>query len=294
LPGVAQAVPNNIEGFGLVNAFAAITAALPTANAGSNQTVNGTSAAGASVILTGSGFDPDHCPLTLNWSWGFGAATGATTTATFPLGVSQAALKAINGGTIEVPVSTVQITVTDFTLAGPQSSVSVVPGQAETYTISIGSRFGAFTNPVTLACSGLPALASCSFSPATVTPGSGTTTSTLTITTTAASGVHVEPRWPGVNPLFFWAGLILMLLTMAILAKRSGRKLAATFTFGALALCLGSPLIACSSGGNTPAANSFTGGGTSSPGTPAGTYTITVTGSSNQLQHSTTVTLDVS
>jgi hypothetical protein len=182
----------------------------------------------------------------------------------------------------------VQITVSDFTITTAPPSANVQPGQSPTYTISVGSQFGVFTNPVSLACSGLPALTSCSFTPANVTPGSGTTTATLTITTTAASGVPANLRRPEINVFSLWAGLFLMLLTMAILAKKSGRKLAAALAFAALVLCLGSALMACSSGSS---ANHTV---PSSPGTPAGSYAITLTGSSNQLQHSTTVTLNVS
>jgi hypothetical protein len=51
-----------------------------------------------------------------------------------------------------------------------------------------------------------------------------------------------------------------------------------------LLICIASTLVACGSGGSS---------GPHNPGTPAGTYTVTVAGSSNQLQHSTTVTLNV-
>jgi hypothetical protein len=74
-----------------------------------------------------------------------------------------------------------------------------------------------------------------------------------------------------------------MFALAAIIAKKSGRKLAAAFAFGALLICLVSPIVACGGGSRAP----------SNPGTPAGTYTVTVTGTSNQLQHSTTITLTV-
>ena len=285
LSGVSQGVPNNIEGSGLVDALAAVTAALPTANAGTSQTVNGTSTSGASVTLSGSGTDPDSCPLTLSWSGSCGTASGATASVACPIGNDTETLTVSNGGvTTSLPTSTVQIAVTDFTVASAQPSATVSPGQSASYTINVGSNFGAFTNPVSLACSGLPSLSSCSFSPSSATPGSTSASSTLTISTTAPSSVFpMQPRgWPGLPLFSAWLGLLLILLAGAIFAKKSGRSLASVFAFTALLICLVTPIVACGGGG-----------GPKNPGTPAGTYTVSVTGTSNQLQHSTTVSLTV-
>jgi hypothetical protein len=285
LPGVSQAAPNNIEGFGLVNALAAVTATLPAANAGASQTVNATSANGASVTLNGSGTDPDSCPLTLSWSGSCGTASGASASIMCPIGNDTETLTVSNGGvTTSLPTSTLQIAVTDFTVASVQPSASVSPGQSASYTINVGSSFGAFTNPVSLACSGLPSLSSCSFSSPSVTPGPGSASSTLTISTTAPSSVFpmFSPRSPRAPFFALWFGLLFMLALAAIIAKKSGRRLAAELAFAALLICLVSPIVACG-GGNGP----------KNPGTPAGTYTVNVTGTSNQLQHSTSVTLTV-
>jgi hypothetical protein len=285
LPGVSQAVPNNIEGFGLVNALAAVTATLPAANAGASQTVNATSANGASVTLSGSGTDPDSCPLTLSWSGSCGTASGESASMMCPIGNDTETLTVSNGGvTTSLPTSTLQIAVTDFTVASVQPSASVSPGQSASYTINVGSSFGAFTNPVSLACSGLPSLSSCSFSSPSVTPGPGSASSTLTISTTAPSSVFpmFSPRSPRAPFFALWFGLLFMFALAAIIAKKSGRRLAAELAFAALLICLVSPIVACG-GGNGP----------KNPGTPAGTYTVNVTGTSNQLQHSTSVTLTV-
>ena len=286
LPGIPQAVPNNIEGFGLLDALAAITATLPTANAGSSQTANGISASGASVTLNGSATDPDSCPVTLTWTGSCGTASGASANLMCPIGNNAETLAVSNGGvTKSLPTSTVQIIVSDFTTTVAQATASVQPGQSASYTVSVGSQFGAFTNPIMLACSGAPSLSSCSFASGSVTPGSGSTTSTLAISTTAPSSVFPmgSPKNPSAPLFALWLGLLFVLALTAIIAKKSGRKLAAAFTFGALLICEASALVACSSGG----------GGFKNPGTPAGTYTVTITGSSNQLQHSTTVTLNV-
>lgn len=286
LPGIPQAVPNNIEGFGLVNALAAITATLPTVNAGASQTVNGMSTSGATVALNGSATDPDSCPVTVNWTGSCGTASSASASLMCPVGNDTETLTASNGGaSASLPTSTVQITVSDFSLGATQSSASVQPGTSAIYTINVGSQFGAFTNPVSLACSGLPSLTSCSFSPPSATPGSGSTTSLLTISTTAPSSVF--PMWPQSGPTVpifsAWLGLLFICLVTAILAKRSQRKLAFEFAFSALLICFASAIVACGSASKGP----------TNPGTTPGTYTVSVTGSSNQLQHSMNVTLTV-
>ncbi|MHB8542348.1 MAG: S8 family serine peptidase [Candidatus Acidiferrales bacterium] len=286
LPGISQTVPNNVEGFGLVNALAAITATLPTVNAGASQTVNATNATGATVNLSGSAADPDSCPVTVNWTGSCGTASSASASLMCPVGNDTETLTASNGGvSASLPTSTVQITVSDFSLGATQSSASVQPGTSATYTINVGSQFGAFTNPVSLACSGLPSLTSCSFSPPSATPGSGSTTSLLTISTTAPSSVF--PMWPQSGPTVpifsAWLGLLFICLVTAILAKRSQRKLAFKFAFSALLICFASAIVACGSASKGP----------TNPGTTPGTYTVSVTGSSNQLQHSMNVTLTV-
>jgi len=286
LPGISQAAPNNIEGFGLLNALAAITATLPTVNAGTNQTVNAAGATGATVSLSGSATDPDSCPVTVNWTGSCGTASSASASLMCPVGNDTETLTASNGGvTASLPTSTVQITVSDFSVSTSQPTASVKAGSAATYTVSVGQQFGAFTNPVSLACSGLPSLTSCSFSQPSVTPGSGSTTSTLTISTAAPSSVFpASPRgYPNLPIFSAWLGLLFILSVAVIHAKRSQRKLAFGFAFTALLICVAAAFVACGSPSKGP----------TNPGTTLGSYTVTVTGTSNQLQHSMNVTLIV-
>lgn len=284
LPGVSQAVPNNIEGFGLLDTLAAITAALPTANAGPSQTVNATSSTGASVTVSGSATDPNSCPVTFGWAGSCGTASIASATLTCPIGNDAETLTVSNGGVkTSLPSSTVQIMVSDFTNAASPASATISPGQTASYTVTIGSQFGAFTNPVTLACSGAPSLSSCSLSQPTVTPGSTSATSTLTVPTTAPSMIFpvVEPRIPNA-PMFVWTGLLVVLVGVTVFFWKSGRKRGVAVLSCSLLMCLVLPILSCGGGG-----------GPRNPGTPAGTYTLTVTGTSNQLQHSSTVSLTV-
>src|SRR5262249_30216437 len=85
----------------------------PTANAGLNQTLEATSAAGAPVTLSGSGSDPDNDPIVFTWSEsGLTLGTGATITVTLPIGLHTVALTTDDGhgGT---GTSSVLITVQD-------------------------------------------------------------------------------------------------------------------------------------------------------------------------------------
>lgn len=291
LAGVSEPAPNNIEGYGLLNALAAASGAIPTARASSDQAVNATSASGATVSLSGTGTDPNSCPLTFNWSGDCGTATGANVSVTCPAGLNTERLTASNGGATKgLPGSDVKITVSDFSATASPASATVQKGQSASYTIAVNAEFGSFTNPVSLTCSGLPSLSSCAFSPATVTPGSGSASSTLTISTTAASALppSAAPRDPGPWPLIAWFVLLFLLAAFTLAARKNRKRVAVGIASCALLLLLLAPVFSC--GGDSTS-------GTPPPSddteTPSATYTVTVTGTSNQLQHSTTVSLTV-
>ena len=101
----------------------------PTADAGTDQTVETTSPSGAAVTLTGSGSDPDGDPLTFTWSGPCGTASGSTATLTCPIGASTMTLTVSDG--VNPPVTdTVTITVT-FT-SGDTTPPRVTCGAADT------------------------------------------------------------------------------------------------------------------------------------------------------------------
>jgi hypothetical protein len=75
----------------------------------------------------------------------------------------------------------------DFSIsAAPASPPAVLPGATQTYTVTVNALNG-FSGTVNLAVSGLPAGATGSFSPASVSVGATPATATLTVTTTSAT-----------------------------------------------------------------------------------------------------------
>jgi len=145
----------------------------------------------------------------------------------------------------------------------------------------------AFTDAVTLSCSGAPVISLCSFTPNPVTPGNGSAAVVLTITTTSSSA-NLSPQ-ARVRAVVFYA-LWLALPAIALMGVRRQCS-----RLGGLASLLGLFLLAfalLSCGGG---AGNGGGGGGQQQGTQPGTYTITVTGTSGALsQAASPVTLVVS
>ncbi len=70
----------------------------------------------------------------------------------------------------------------DFSISPSTTSPGLVAGSSMQIPVSVNALGGNFPNPVSLFCSGLPANATCSFSPLSVVPGSSAANSTMTIT----------------------------------------------------------------------------------------------------------------
>ena len=182
-----------------------------------------------------------------------------------------------------------------FTVGGTAVSVSPGTTNGNTSTITV-TPSGGFTGNVTLTATitssptgaqDPPTLSFGSTSPVDIT-GASAGTATLTISTTAAtSGALAYPVRPGVR----WytagsAGMALALVFgMGIPARRRNWRTRLGLLVFLMALTGG--LLACGSGGSSG------GGGGGNPGTTAGTYTVTVTGTSGNTTAKGTVTLTV-
>ncbi|HUI41466.1 MAG TPA: S8 family serine peptidase [Terriglobia bacterium] len=296
---IGSPVPNNTYGYGRVDALAAAQLEVPTLSAPSPQTVSG--GGGALQVAAQT---PYGCPLTYNWTGSCGTGSGSTPAPACNPGPNTVTLSATNNGVTFTAATDIQVTATGFGVSASPASASVTAGKAATYTVTVTPQLGAFTNAVQLACSpaGLPAEATCSFSPLSVTPGSSPAASTLTLATTAASAAFGALRGPGA-PGAFWRALGAMLLAL-LLAKLWGRVRWRTEIRGGMrphagfyrvSMLLGGLLLlaalagcaACGGGGGTPS------GPPPNKGTLPGTYTVTVTATAGQLSQSATVMLTV-
>jgi hypothetical protein len=189
-----------------------------------------------------------------------------------------------NGSTssaVSVTVIAPNFSLTSSTL----SPSSIAPGASAKSTVTINSVGGMNPSSLTLSCSVSPVVnpaATCSLGTITVENGTGTATLTVaTIGPQAALAPPTERHHTG--PLFALALLIPAMLFGGAGLNQSGRRKLMSFCL--VFLVIGGCLLqaACgTSGGN---------GGNS--GTPAGSYTVTITGNANGTQHTTSVSLTV-
>jgi hypothetical protein len=182
---------------------------------------------------------------------------------------------------------------------GPASGTATVssPGSSTTYALTVTGTNG-FAGTVTFSCTGLPADAFCSATPATLSATTTSATSTLTITTTAATALlppapggggsanHNAPLLAGTSQHLLGPTLAMLLIFCAAVflfaPKNNTRQATAVF-----ALMVFGMVFIASCGGSSG------GGGGGSSGTPTGNSTVTVTASSGGTTAATTFTLTV-
>jgi len=169
-------------------------------------------------------------------------------------------------------------TVPPFDFGASPSPKTILAGQSAQFTIEVLGQPG-FSAAVTFSCSsGVPQGVACSFNPASVNPGGSAATSTLTIKTTARNSAALSQSS---TVVFAW-----LLLPLALIVgprKRRSPRWTWLPIIGLLLVVIGT-VVACGGGSAT----------TSNPnGTPAGTYTIMITGTSGSISRTQNITLVV-
>ncbi len=175
------------------------------------------------------------------------------------------------------------VTVTDpgfsIALVDLSSSLVVATGQSGSmqFTFAPSPAVGA---PVTFACSGLPALASCAFTPASLPAGSPQTTVTMTVTMQSVRALARPPR------LFFgsWMPMAGVGLISMILVVPKRRRVVTIIMMALVLLSLMALAVGC--GGNSTNPNVHA-------NALAATTTATVTGTSGNVTQSINFSLKV-
>jgi Beta-propeller repeat len=219
-------------------------------------------------------------------------ASSTTVTVTVTAGAPTTPLGATssigNSGVLNIAGTSFQSTtsltalVNDFIVQATPASQTVTAGNQATYTITV-TPTGVIGQSVSLgSCSGLPAGASCTFSNNPIANlNSGAQNRTLQITTTPRVTTPASLFRSGKILYAFWfpvSGLALI----GVGATRRRRWLAGLF----IVCALGAMVLQAGCG-------SKSGNSSSTTGTPAGTYTVTMNATSGTATRSTAVTLVV-
>jgi hypothetical protein len=179
-----------------------------------------------------------------------------------------------------------------YTISANPGTLTFPAGDSGTSMLTVTPGTQGFAGTVTLACTGAPAAATCTVSPGTLTFTGGTTpaTATINVNTTARSMMTPPPSsssrpqpWLPIGTFALAALLgIGFLYTRQLPGLAQGRYTRVSVLALIAMLLLVGGMTACNSGG------SGSGGGT-----PAGTYSLTVTATAGNLAPTTTLTLNV-
>lgn len=164
-----------------------------------------------------------------------------------------------------------QVVSADFAIANKTPPQIIPPGASASFAIAITSVSTPFTSLVTLTATNLPPGATYTYTPPTVTPGASGATSTFTVTVPRqAADLHRSSKAPMI---------LAALLLPFVCLKRYRDKPQWPLVWILIAFTSFTAMTGCGVGGYFSQTQQ--------------TYTITVTGTSGSLSHSTTATLTV-
>jgi hypothetical protein len=255
-----DAAPNPASTGGAVTLTATVTPAPEGTPAGTVSFFNGSTLLGAAIVNSS------------------GVATFVTTS----LASGTDSITAVYSGNAGFATSTssalaVMVTAAStFAVTAPQTPFTVVAGGSVDVNITVPPIGGSYDSVVTMSASGLPAGATDTFAPPTVTPGASGAGTVMTIQT-AAKAASLPARHQQQLP---FASIILAAGVCLVTSRRKRFAKSIPLLLAILALVGGTLMLTACNGG-------FAGS------TSAQSFVITVTGSSGSQHISTTVTLIV-
>lgn len=191
----------------------------------------------------------------------------------------------------------------DFSVTASPSSLTITAGQSGQTTITVMPINGS-TQTVNFSCSGLPALATCTASPTSVTlDGTHAATATITIQTAATGNLPAPLRFRREPPLMVAPEFVPAMpsavreveIAFGLLALLYAARLIAKRRIGAVAVwtIVACGLLTAGCGGGGGSNGSSPGGGGSTGGTPSGNYSVTLTIAAGSDSHTATTSITV-
>ncbi len=259
----------------------------PLGSASTSQTVTLTNTGSATLSISriqiaGDFSQTNNCPG--NLAAGSNCSIQVTFTPTSS-GSRTGTLTITDNGSNSPQAASLSGTGADFSLTTTGGSDTIKAGSTAIYTVKVASVGGAFPNPVKLSCAGAPAESECTLSATSVAPGANPVNVTVTISTT---GNSAELQWPA---LFQNRGALAYALqfpglgllgALLVGTKRRSRKRPSLLHLGAVLIGL-LWMVGCAGGTGIEQQQR----------TKSGTYTITVSGNSSNIQHALPLTLTI-
>jgi hypothetical protein len=257
---------------------------------------NNPSIFGTSVTFTATATSTTGTPTgTVTFQDGstaLGAVTLSSGTATITstvLAGGAHSITAVYGGDATFAGSTSPVvtqTVADFSLSAAPTTTTITAGSTSTYTITIAPA-GGFNQTISFHCAGAPTSVTCT-APASVSATGGSYAPfNVTVAMTASSLALPVAPFPhpgsGTGVMLEWLLAVIACGTLGIAAsvrRSQGWRVSAVAMF---------LLLVCAGCTTSPSSSNSS----ANPATPAGTYSLTLTGTSSSLSHTTTMTLTV-